>query len=84
MKQMLTVLLLIVGLTAMAQQDNAYPINFAKDQNRTRTDRILNGVGLGGVSVAVTDPMKMYNDMTMHSVVAKAGQIHQHGQTSQP
>ena len=74
MKQILTALFLFVGLTVFAQQDEHYPINFPKDQNRTRTDRILNGVGLGGVSVAVTDPMKMYNDMTMHSVVAKAGQ----------
>lgn len=74
MKQILTALFLFVGLTVFAQQDEHYPINFPKDQNRTRTYRVLNGIGLDGVNVAVANTMKMYNDMTMHSVVAKAGQ----------
>lgn len=75
MKHILTVVFLFVALATLGQNaDENYPLNFPKDQNRTRTDRVLNGIGLDDVSISVTNAKKMYNDMTARSVVAKPGQ----------
>ena len=75
MKHILTAVFLFVALGALGQTaDENYPLNFPKDQDRTRTDRVLNGIGLDDVSISVTNAKKMYNDMTARSVVAKPGQ----------
>jgi hypothetical protein len=45
-----------------------YPINFDKDQDATRTDRVLSAVALNDQMIAVANTAKAYNDMTASEV----------------
>lgn len=58
----------------LAEDDDTYPVAFAKDTKRTRNDRVLNGITLGGTTLSVAEPMKMYNDLTAHSFVVQPGE----------
>lgn len=64
---------LLLPLFAVAQ-DN-YPIVFDRDANRTRTDRVLNGIALNGNIFQVKTPMKMYHDLTDCTFFAHAGDL---------
>lgn len=65
----------LLPLSSFAQQETEYyPIAFDKNTNRTNTARKLNAIGLEGNVVALNNTNKMYNDMTRHAFIAKAGQ----------
>ena len=68
--------LLIACLLPIASyaQDN-YPIAFDRNADRTRTDRILNGIVLNGNIFQVKSPMKMYHDLTSQTFYAHAGDL---------
>lgn len=55
-------------------EEDFYPIAFDKNEPRTRTDRVVQGVGLNGVTVNVNDEHLMYHNLTSQSFVAKPGQ----------
>ena len=52
-----------------------YPIAFDRNANRTRTDRVLNGIVLNGNIFQVKTPMKMYHDLTAQTFYAHAGDL---------
>lgn len=62
---------MLLPLFVLAQEQ--YPIAFSRDANRTRTDRILNGIILNGNDFRVKTPMKMYHDLTDCTFQAHAG-----------
>ena len=75
MKQLLTIFLLLMGLSAVGQTvDDYYPVAFDKDMERPRNDRHLDCIGLDGMTLSVDNAKKMYNDMTRRAFIAKAGQ----------
>ena len=68
------------GLLALApvmflSAQGDYPIGFDRDINRTRTDRVLNGVTLNGNMFEVKDNKKMYHDLTDCVFHAHAGDL---------
>lgn len=52
---------------------NDYPVNFDKATKRTRTDRVLNGVGLGEIAHNVANTELMYHNLTSKSFIARQG-----------
>ena len=64
---------LMLPLLGYAQE--SYPIAFDRDANRTRTDRVLNGIVLNGNAFQVKTPMKMYHDLTDQTFYAHAGDL---------
>ena len=64
---------LLLSLPLLAQE--SYPIAFDRDADRTRTDRVLNGIVLNGNSFRVSNPMKMYHDLTGSTFYAHAGDL---------
>lgn len=62
-------------LSALAARAEDYPIAFDRDANRTRTDRILNGIVLNGNEFRVTSPMKMYHDLSGETFYARPGDL---------
>ena len=64
---------LMLPLLASAQEN--YGIAFDRNANRTRTDRILNGIVLNGNIFQVSTPMKMYHDLTDQTFYAHAGDL---------
>ncbi|MBO4549726.1 MAG: glycoside hydrolase family 16 protein, partial [Bacteroidaceae bacterium] len=52
-----------------------YPIAFDRNADRTRTDRVLNGIVLNGNIFQVKKPMKMYHDLTDQTFYAHAGDL---------
>ena len=52
-----------------------YPVAFDRDADRTRTDRVLNGIILNGNDFRVKTPMKMYHDLTDCIFMAHAGDL---------
>ncbi|MBO7119400.1 MAG: glycoside hydrolase family 16 protein [Bacteroidaceae bacterium] len=64
---------LLLPLLAFAQEN--YPIAFDRDADRTRMDRILNGIVLNGNVFQVASPMKMYHDLSNHTFRAHAGDL---------
>ena len=64
---------LMLPLLSYAQE--SYPIAFDRDANRTRTDRVLNGIVLNGNAFQVKTPMKMYHDLTDQTFYAHAGDL---------
>ena len=55
-------------------QEN-YPVAFDRNADRTRTDRVLNGIVLNGNIFQVKTPMKMYHDLTDQTFYAHAGDL---------
>ena len=53
---------LLMPIAVFAQED--YPVAFDRNADRTRTDRVLNGIVLNGNIFQVKTPMKMYHDLT--------------------
>ena len=64
---------LLLPLSAAGQED--YPISFDRNAERTRTDRILNGIVLNGNIFQVTSPMKMYHDLSDQTFSCHAGDL---------
>ena len=64
---------LLTSLALCAQE--RYPIAFDRNADRTRTDRILNGIVLNGNVFQVENPMKMYHDLTARTFCAHRGDI---------
>lgn len=64
----------LLPLASYAQEAD-YPIAFDRNANRTRTDRVLNGIVLNGNSFQVKTPMKMYHDLTDQTFFAHAGDL---------
>ena len=64
---------LLVPLIGFA--DEGYPISFDRNADRTRTDRVLNGIVLNGNIFQVKTPMKMYHDLTDQTFYAHAGDL---------
>lgn len=50
--------------TVVGQAVDQYPINFDKDADATRTDRVISSVGLGDQSLAIDNATKAYIDLT--------------------
>lgn len=65
--------LLMLSLNGYAQED--YPISFDCNADRTRTDRILNGIVLNGNVFQVGTPMKMYHDLSDQTFYCHAGDL---------
>lgn len=63
---------------AVAAQDiptpDSYGVNFDREAQRTRTDRVLTRLILGGQSVKVDDTKRMYHDLTHQQFVVQPGQ----------
>lgn len=55
----------------MVFEEDFYPIGIDKETARTREDRVIQGVGLNGVTVDIASPDKMYYDLTNYCFVAK-------------
>lgn len=53
---------------------DSYTLNFDRNTPRTRTDRILNSLAMGGNTVHVDDPQRMYHDLTAQRFVVRPGQ----------
>ena len=68
-------LLCILLMPFVVYAQESYPIAFDRDANRTRTDRVLNGIVLNGNAFQVKTPMKMYHDMTDQTFYAHAGDL---------
>ena len=66
-------ILLMLPLNGFAQED--YPISFDRNADRTRTDRVLNGIVLNGNVFQVETPMKMYHDLSDQTFYAHAGDL---------
>ena len=64
---------LLMPLVICAQEN--YPIAFDRNADRTRTDRILNGIVLNGNIFPVKTPMKIYHDLTDQTFYAHAGDL---------
>lgn len=58
-------------------QEN-YTVAFDRDAERTRTDRVLNGIVLNGNAFQVENPMKIYYDLTDQTFYAHAGDLVSH------
>ena len=62
-------------LACLAQQTgDCYPIAFDRNADRTHTSRFINAIGLDGTTVSVNNKKKMYNDLTRHAFIARAGE----------
>lgn len=66
-------IVLLMPPSAFAQEN--YPIAFDRNADRTRTDRVLNGITLNGNTFQVKSPMKMYHDLTDQTFFAHAGDL---------
>ena len=60
-------------LTLASYAQESYPVAFDRNADRTRNDRILNGIVLNGNVFQVKTPMKMYHDLTDCVFQAHAG-----------
>ncbi|MBQ8454206.1 MAG: glycoside hydrolase family 16 protein [Bacteroidaceae bacterium] len=67
--------LAILCLPLLGTAQESYPIAFDRNANRTRTDRILNGIVLNGNVFQVTSPMKMYHDLSHQTFFCHAGDL---------
>lgn len=69
-------MLLLPALVAAQEKPSAdsYPVNFDRNTQRTRTDRQLNSLTMGGNTVQVDDPQRMYHDLTAQRFVVRPGQ----------
>lgn len=79
MRKTLLLLCTLPCLTITAQESNSYTLNFDKNQSYTHSSRRLNGVSLSGSAdgtqqIVVSNPNKVYNDMTSQCFTAKAGE----------
>ena len=61
-------------LCSAQQETEYYPVAFDKNTNHTNAGRKLNAIGLERNTVALQNINKMYNDLTRHAFIAKAGQ----------
>lgn len=52
----------------------SYAINFDRTTQRPNTNRKLNAVSLDGVSITLSQPKRMYHDMTSQLLVVRPGQ----------
>lgn len=55
-------------------EEDFYPVAFDKATDRTRTDRVLNGISLAAANFSVPEPTRMYNDLTARSFVVRPGE----------
>ncbi len=53
---------------------DSYDVNFDRSTKRTRSDRILNSLTMGGNTVQVDDSQYMYHDLTAQRFVVRPGQ----------
>ena len=70
--------LLLTSMAATAQEKPttaSYTVNFDRSAVRTRTDRVLNSLTLGGNTVSVQNPSLMYHDLTQQHFTARPGQV---------
>lgn len=77
MKQLLVFLLLANALYLAAQEKpsaNSYAVNFDRSTLRTRTDRQLTALKLGGNSVQVENEQLMYHDLTQQLLTVRPGE----------
>lgn len=65
--------IMLIPVVVCAQE--SYPIAFDRNADRTRTDRVLNGIVLNGNIFQVKTPMKMYHDLTDQTFYAHAGDL---------
>lgn len=65
--------IMLIPIVVCAQE--SYPIAFDRNADRTRTDRVLNGIVLNGNVFHVKTPMKMYHDLTDQTFYAHAGDL---------
>ncbi len=68
-------LLIALLLPLLSSAQESYPIAFDRNANRTRTDRVLNGIVLNGNILQVKTPTKMYHDLTDQIFYAHAGDL---------
>ena len=66
-------ILLMLPLNGFAQED--YPISFDRNADRTRTDRVLNGIVLNGNVFQVRTPVKMYHALSDQTFSCHAGDL---------
>ena len=69
-------LFLLPAVIAAQEQPTAdsYTVNFDRSTKRTRSDRYLNSLTMGGNTVQVDDTQRMYYDLTEQRFVVRPGQ----------
>ena len=68
---------LMTAMTVAAQDiptTESYSVNFDRNTSRTRTDRMLTSLTMGGNTVEVNNSQLMYHDLTNQQLVVQPGQ----------
>lgn len=76
--RLLSIACWLMAATVIVAQEmpttDGYSVNFDRDMQRTRTDRVLTRLIMEGSSVKVDDPKRMYHDLTRQQFVVHPGQ----------
>ena len=77
MRLILIACCLITATTIRSQEipmTDSYSVNFDRNTLRTRTDRFLTTLTMGGNTVEVDDIQRMYHDLSSRQLVVQPGQ----------